>query len=50
MTAFVGTVAARGQAVPPRAGPGVELSPQLTAFLTSAPILASTAGVTSVRA
>src|SRR5260370_7828628 len=39
-----------GQAVPPRAGPGVELSPQLTAFFTSAPILASSAAVNFVRA
>src|SRR5258708_23130286 len=39
-----------GQAVPPRAGPGVELSPQLTAFFTSAPILASSAAVNFVSA
>src|SRR6266852_7981125 len=32
------------------AGAGVELSPQLTAFFTSAPILASSAAVNSVRA
>jgi hypothetical protein len=38
------------QAVPPRAGPSGELSPQLTAFFTSAPILASSAAVNSVRA
>src|SRR5262249_39051550 len=44
------TWVARGQTVPPRAGPGVELSPQLTAFFTSAPILASSAAVNSVRA
>ena len=31
-------------------GPGVELSPQLTAFFTSAPILASSAAVNSIRA
>src|SRR5712692_6875295 len=41
---------ARGQAVPPRAGPGVEVIPQLTAFFTSAPILASSSAVNSVRA
>src|SRR5256885_6954220 len=34
----------------PKASPGVELSPQLTAFFTSAPILASSAAVNSVRA
>src|SRR5262249_19027525 len=44
------TWVARGQTVPPKAGPGVELSPQLTAFFTSAPILASSAAVNSVRA
>src|SRR3972149_1031627 len=35
---------------PPRAGPSGELGPQLTAFFTSAPILASSAAVNSVRA
>src|SRR5712691_11987881 len=41
---------ARGQAVPPRAGPGVELSAQLTAFFTSSPILASSVAVNSFSA
>src|SRR6266540_1144984 len=36
--------------IPPRAGPSGELSPQLTAFLTSAPILASSAAVNSFSA
>ena len=38
------------QAVLPRRTTRGELSPQLTAFLTSAPILASSAAVNSVRA
>jgi hypothetical protein len=41
---------ARGQAVPPRAGLGVERRPQLTALFTSAPILASSAALNSVSA
>jgi hypothetical protein len=36
--------------IPPRAGPSGELSPQLTAFFTSAPILASSAAVNSFSA
>src|SRR5439155_16729431 len=41
------TTTSRGGA---RAGPSGELSPQLTAFFTSAPILASSAAVSSVSA
>src|SRR5438552_17137418 len=36
--------------IQPRAGPSGELGPQLTAFFTSAPILASSAAVTSFSA
>src|SRR3972149_3109114 len=36
--------------IPPRAGPSGELSPQLTAFFTSAPIFASSAAVNSFSA
>src|SRR2546425_6792064 len=41
---------ARGPAVPTGAGPVIDLSPQLTAFLTSAPILASSSAGNFVRA
>src|SRR3972149_3047706 len=44
---IVGSV---GATEDPRAGPGGELSPQLTAFLTSAPIFASSAAVNSFSA
>src|SRR5207247_9227128 len=36
--------------IPPRAGASVEISPQRTAFFTSAPILASSAAVNSFSA
>jgi hypothetical protein len=36
--------------IPPRPGPGGELRPQLTAFFTSAPIVASSVAVSSFSA
>jgi hypothetical protein len=45
-----GIVTSLGAREDPRAGPGGELSPQLTAFFTSALILTSSAAVNSFSA